>query len=165
MQLLEQFRGRCGRRELKGTFVIQTSQPEHPVYGRMLSSEPAGGNMQDMLQERHEFNFPPFSRIIEITFRDACEDRAQRMASKLAGLLHRHFGTSGRRIALDAAPVTGPYSPVIDKIADQYIRTIRISLKKDRDLRKHKIALREIIASFEKAEKYTGHISIDVDPA
>ena len=165
MQLLEQFRGRCGRRELKGTFVIQTSQPEHPVYSRLHSSDSAGGYMQDMLQERHEFNFPPFSRIIEITFKDAYEDRAQRMASKLAGLLHRHFGTSGRRTALDAAPVTGPYSPVIDKIADQYIRTIRISLKKDRDLRKHKIALCEIIASFEKAEKYTGHISIDVDPA
>ena len=31
LQLLEQFRGRCGRRERKGMFVIQTSQPEHPV--------------------------------------------------------------------------------------------------------------------------------------
>ena len=165
LQLLEQFRGRCGRRELKGTFVIQTSQPEHPVYARIHSSESAGGNMQDMLQERHDFNFPPFSRIIEITFRDAYEDRAQRMASKLASLLNQHFGASGRRTALDTAPVIGPYAPVVDKIADQYIRTIRVSLKKDRDLRKHKNALRGIIAAFEKAEKYAGHISLDVDPA
>jgi primosomal protein N' (replication factor Y) len=119
-----------------------------------------------MLQERHDFNFPPFSRIIEITFRDKYEDRAQRMAFKLAGLLNQHFGAAGtRRTALDAAPVTGPYAPVVDKIADQYIRTIRVSLKKDRDLLKHKNALRSIITAFEKSEKYPDHISVDVDPA
>lgn len=164
LQLLEQFRGRCGRREDKGLFIIQTSQPEHPVYSRL--NESAGSDLQDMLQERHDFNFPPFSRIIEITFRDKYEDRAQRMAFKLAGMLSRHFSSgSVRRTALDASPVTGPYAPVVDKVADEYIRTIRVSLKKDRNLRSHKSALREMIATFEKAEKYTGHISIDVDPA
>ena len=182
LQLLEQFRGRCGRREDKGLFVIQTSQPEHPVYSKLHGSgdgtvnEKSANrdNIQDMLQERHEFNFPPFSRIIEITFRDMYEDRAQRMSFKLAGLLHKHFGAAyarncdasgARRTALDAAPVTGPYAPVVDKIADQYIRTIRVSLKKDRDLLRHKNALRDIVTAFEKAEKYTGHISLDVDPA
>ena len=166
LQLLEQFRGRCGRRENKGIFVIQTSQPEHPVYHKLhASGKETGDYMNDMLQERHDFNFPPFSRIIEITFRDAYEDRAQRMASKLASLLNQHFGASGRRTALETAPVIGPYAPVVDKIADQYIRTIRVSLKKDRDLLKHKNALRGIIAAFEKSEKYPDHISIDVDPA
>ena len=182
LQLLEQFRGRCGRREDKGLFVIQTSQPEHPVYSKLHGSGDGTGNersanrddIHDMLQERHEFNFPPFSRIIEITFRDMYEERAQRMSSKLAGLLHKHFCAAGarnsdpsgaRRTALDAAPVTGPYAPVVDKIADQYIRTIRVCLKKDRDLLKHKNALRDIVAAFEKAEKYNGHISLDVDPA
>ena len=167
LQLLEQFRGRCGRRENKGIFVIQTSQPEHPVYHKLhASGKETGDYMNDMLQERHDFNFPPFSRIIEITFRDKYEERAQRMAFKLAGILNQHFGAaSTRRTALDAAPVTGPYAPVVDKIADQYIRTIRVSLKKDRDLLKHKNALRGIIAAFEKSEKYPDHISIDVDPA
>ena len=182
LQLLEQFRGRCGRREEKGLFVIQTSQPEHPVYSKVHGSGDGTGNeksanrdnIQDMLQERHEFNFPPFSRIIEITFRDMYEDRAQRMSFKLAGLLHKHFGAAyarncdasgARRTALDAAPVTGPYAPVVDKIADQYIRTIRVSLKKDRDLLRHKNALRDIVTAFEKAEKYAGHITLDVDPA
>ena len=165
LQLLEQFRGRCGRRENKGLFIIQTSQPEHPVYSRLNTTHEVD-NIHDMLQERCEFNLPPFSRIIEITFRDIYEDRAQRMALKLASLLNRHFGSGdNRRAALHATPVTGPYSPVVDKIADQYIRTIRVSLKKDRELHQHKAALRNMIASFEKSEKYTGHISLDVDPA
>ena len=166
LQLLEQFRGRCGRRENKGLFIIQTSQPGHPVYNRLHTEEAPANDNHDMLQERHDFCFPPFSRIIEITFRDSYEDRAQRMSSGLARLLHQHFGASGgRRTALEAAPVTGPYAPIVDKIADQYIRSIRVSLKKDRDLLKHKAAIRDIVTAFEKTEKYAGHISIDVDPA
>ena len=170
LQLLEQFRGRCGRRENKGLFIIQTSQPEHPVYSKLNMSETSTDAphdiLQEMLQERHDFNFPPFSRIIEITFRDRYEDRAQRMALKLAGMLNQHFGSgAARRTALEASPITGPYAPVVDKIADEYIRTIRVSLKKDRNLRSHKTAVRDMIATFEKAEKYTGHISLDVDPA
>lgn len=166
LQLLEQFRGRCGRRGQAGTFIIQTSQPEHPVYSRLHASEHSGDGMLDMLQERHEFNLPPFSRIIEITFRDSYEDRAQRMAFKLAGILNQHFGTAGaRRSALEASLVTDPYAPVVDKIADQYIRTIRVNLRKDRFLKSHKSALRDMINAFEKTERYIGHITINVDPS
>lgn len=166
LQLLEQFRGRCGRRSEKGLFIIQTSQPEHPVYSRLSSSMQNNGITDGMMQERRDFNFPPFSRIIEITIKDNFEDRAQRMASRLAGQISRHFGASaGRRTALESSPVTGPYTPVVDKIAQQHIRTIRVSLRKDRNLKGHKAALRGIVNEFEKSEKYIGHISLDVDPA
>ena len=166
LQLLEQFRGRCGRRSEQGLFIIQTSQPEHPVYSRLSSSMQNNGITDEMMQERRDFNFPPFSRIIEITIKDNFEDRAQRMASRLAGQISRHFGaSSGRRTALESGPVTGPYTPVIDKIAQQHIRTIRVSLRKDRNLKGHKAALRKIVNEFEKSEKYIGHISLDVDPA
>ena len=153
LQLLEQFRGRCGRRGEKGLFIIQTSQPDHPVYSR-LDDALGDTTMSEMLQERRDFKFPPFSRIVEITFKDLYEDRAQRMAGKLAGLLGRQMDE-----------VTGPYAPVVDKIADQYIRTIRISLRKDRDLKVRKAAIKEVINGFERTEKYTGHISVNVDPA
>jgi primosomal protein N' (replication factor Y) len=166
LQLLEQFRGRCGRRSEQGLFIIQTSQPEHPVYSRLSSSMQNNGITDGMMQERRDFNFPPFSRIIEITIKDNFEDRAQRMASRLAGQISRHFGASaGRRTAMESGPVTGPYTPVIDKIAQQHIRTIRLSLRKDRNLKVHKAALRGIVNEFEKSEKYPRHISIDVDPA
>ncbi len=166
LQLLEQFRGRCGRRGQKGLFIIQTSQPDHPVYSRLCIGDTAAGILPDMLQERRDLNYPPFSRIIEITFMDTYEDRASRKACRLAELLNRHFGqTDDRKSFLQSGPVTGPYVPAVDKIADQFIRTIRISLKKDRNLRSHKSTLRNIITNFEKTEKYTGHISINVDPA
>jgi hypothetical protein len=48
---------------------------------------------------------------------------------------------------------------------DMHIRKIRVCFKKDRELTSNKKKLQEVISSFEREKKYTGHISIDVDPA
>ena len=152
LQILEQFRGRCGRRERKGLFVIQTSLPEHPVYG-MIGTDACTSPGIGLLQERKDFNFPPYTRIIELTVRDRYEDRAEREASELARGLSRSFD------------VTGPYSPAVDKVADQHIRTIRINLKKDRNLSANKKAIAASIREFEKSHRYEAHISVNVDPS
>ena len=162
VQILEQFRGRCGRRERKGLFVIQTSQPDHPVYQRIAKNETISLNA-GLLQERKEFNFPPFTRIIEISIRDTVEERAADTSDRLAALLRRQFGSAGCPVTDD--PVTGPYAPIVDKIADQYIRTIRLSLKKDRQLSGHKEELRRLIGDFEKDSRSTSHIILNVDPS
>ena len=52
-----------------------------------------------------------------------------------------------------------------DKIADQHIRCMRISLAKDRTLAERKKALKQAVAKFEKERNYSGHIVIDVDPS
>ena len=151
LQLLEQFRGRCGRREKNGLFVIQTSQPEHPVY-RNLSGADNTNLSETRLTERKDFGFPPFSRIIEITIKDNYADRVERMSVWLSERLSKF-------------EMTGPYLPVIDRIADQHLRKIRICLPKDRTLFEKKKMIREIISRFETSYKYDGHIVIDVDPA
>ena len=147
--LLEQFRGRCGRREKSGTFIIQTSQPEHPVYNNL--AETCGSFSENLLMERKDFGFPPFSRIIEITIKDNYEDRAVRMSSWLSERLSKFN-------------MTGPYTPVIDKIAEQHLRKIRICLPKDRTLVEKKQQIKDIISRFETKYKYDGHIILDVDP-
>lgn len=151
VQILEQFRGRCGRRGRKGLTVIQTSQPEHPVYKVITSGQKTDGQL-NLLQERKDFCFPPYTRLIEIAVRDSNENRADAMTSALAENLRSSF---------DA---TGPYSPAVDKVADMHIRLVRISLKKDRSLSMHKDRLMQKIRSFEKERKYEGHITINVDP-
>ncbi len=162
LHLLEQFRGRCGRREEKGLFVIQTSQPQHPVYQRIANNETTALN-SSLLQERKDFNFPPYTRIIEINIKDNFEDRAERMSERLAADLRKSIVREGDTI-LDS-PITGPYSPVVDKVADQHIRTIRLSLKKDRTLTSEKEKLRKAVNVFEKENRYDGHITINVDPS
>ena len=153
-QIMEQFRGRCGRRTDKGLFIIQTSQPEHPIYQNLLSGREEPFNLQ-LLEERKDFNFPPYSRIIEITIKDKNEKRAFAISGKLASMLESRFSSES---------ITGPYQPIIDRIEDEHIKKIRVSLKKDKYLSTNKSTLIKIITYLEKASRYTGHITINVDP-
>lgn len=157
LQLLSQFRGRSGRRGDKGLFVIQTAQSSHPVYSS-LDGETATNHL---LEERRTFAYPPFSRIIIVNIIDRYEDRAQRMALQLSRIISQLFPSKN---ALQSA-VTGPYSPVIDKISDEYLRCIRISLPKDNRLVSNKAKIKAAILAFEEENKYDGHITVNVDPS
>ena len=157
VQLLEQFRGRCGRRTKKGRLAIQTSQPEHPVY-QSIAQNTASIFSAALLDERKDFGFPPYSRIVELSVKDIFEDRAERMANKL-------FCTIGEKLSSDTrSTIAGPYVPAVSKVADKHIRTIRICLRKDKNLPVHKKAIMDALKSFEKENRYIGHISVNVDP-
>ena len=164
MQLLEQFKGRCGRRGSKGLFVIQTSQPEHPIYQRIAEGETKMFS-DNLLAERKMFGFPPYSRIVEITIRDKNQKRADLMASRLAATLRQVYKSPSGQGLLAVSPVTGPYSPVVDKVQEEHIRCVRVSMRKDRTLAANKTVLNETVLRFEKDQKYTGHITLNVDPA
>ncbi len=151
-QLLEQFRGRCGRRGAKGLFVIQTAQSGHPVY-RNLSSLTG---TESMLPERKNFGYPPFTRLILILLKDSNLKRLTYLADELARLLGVTLGPEVR--------ISGPYAPAIDKIAGQYFRHIRLTMAKDKHLGEHKKLLAETLAAFEKERSWNGHFAIDVDP-
>lgn len=151
LQTLMQFRGRCGRRGHKGTFMIQTSQPGHPVYRQLLLNAASGA--ESLMAERHDFGYPPYCRLIDITVRDSFEDRAERMAAKTAAIL----SDKGFHI-------TGPFSTASGKNAGDHIRTLRVTVPKDSMLQARKNSIHGLLCIFEKKEKYTGHISVDVDP-
>lgn len=171
VQLLEQFRGRCGRRGEKGLFVIQTAQPSHPVYRVFARSDEDGGDvkslMDNMLNERFQFGYPPFSRIVKIIVKDTDEGRLDRMSLALAGALRSRFGVpvAGFVQGSNAGiTVTGPFAPPVDKQSDSFIRDIRVSLRKDKSLASNKSALSSTVSSFEAQYSYAGHVALDVDP-
>ena len=166
LQLLEQFRGRCGRRGEKGLFVIQTSQPEHPVYQSIDGQLDENGTMARFLGERKMFGYPPYSRVIGVIVKDYNQARVNLLSRELAEAIREALG-----VRLSFAPgvqngpnVIGPYSPAIDKISNQNIRQIRVLLPKDRSLVRNKETLAAAVERFEKEKKYSGHIALDVDP-
>lgn len=171
VQLLEQFRGRCGRRGEKGLFVIQTAQPSHPVYRVFARSDEDGVDvkslMDNMLNERFQFGYPPFSRIVKIIVKDTDEGRLDRMSLALAGALRSRFGVpvAGFVQGSNAGiTVTGPFAPPVDKQSDSFIRDIRVRLRKDKSLASNKSALASTVSSFEAQYSYAGHVALDVDP-
>lgn len=167
LQLLEQFRGRCGRRGEKGLFVIQTSQPEHPVYQSIDGKLDENGTMARFLGERKLFGYPPYSRVIGVVIKDYNQARVDLLSRDLGEYLRGALA-----VKVSFAPgvqngpnVIGPYSPAIDKISNQNIRQIRVLLPKDRSLARNKETLAATVERFEKEKKYSGHIALDVDPA
>ncbi len=167
LQLLEQFRGRCGRREEKGLFVIQTSQPEHPVYQSIDGKLDESGTVERFLSERKLFGYPPYSRVVGIIVKDYNQPRADLLSRELADAVRTALGVkSVLAPGVQSGPsVIGPYSPAIDKVSGQNIRQIRVLLPKDRSLGRNKETLAAAVARFEKEKKYFGHIALDVDPA
>ena len=167
LQLLEQFRGRCGRRGEKGLFVIQTSQPEHPVYQSIDGKLDENGTMARFLGERKLFGYPPYSRVIGAVIKDYNQARVDLLSRDLGEYLR---GALAVKVSLapgvqNGPNVIGPYSPAIDKISNQNIRQIRVLLPKDRSLARNKETLAAAVERFEKEKKYSGHIALDVDPA
>lgn len=147
VQLLEQFRGRCGRRGERGLFVIQTANPEHPVYARFKDTD----NCPELLGERKEFGYPPFTRLVGVTVNDTDGNRAGRMMAGVANALHIALSMAE---ADGSAVFTGPCG-----------NRLYVALAKDGALARNKRALAGAVARFEREYGYLDHIQIDVDPA
>lgn len=161
LQTFSQFRGRCSRRGRPGTFVVQTSQPDHPVYSLLRGSGESPEIMQRMLDERRDFGYPPFTRLVRIVLKDRSEPRLENLSLKLAGTLVTTLGIPANHPSFQLA---GPFSPPVDKISDEYIRHIRIHLPRDRSLSRRKETIASAVRDFETEHSWQGHVSIDVDP-
>lgn len=149
-QLLEQFRGRSGRRGKAGRFVIQTREPGHPVFAKLSGQDALDVSM---LEERRQFGYPPYTRLIHIVVKDSSEKRLDWLSRELASAIES-----------SAVSVTGPFAPAVDKVAGKYIRQLRMMLPRDRHLKQRKQAICRAVSDIEKRYKYAGHIIIDVDP-
>ena len=153
-QLLEQFRGRSGRRGKPGRIVIQTREPEHPVYMRLNGSGDA-----DLLAERKLFGYPPYTRLVHISLKDSNEKRLDFLSKELRNALLAAFS------GVDTPPaIVGPYAPAVDRIAGESIRQIRVTLARNKAITSLKRTLAQAVTDFGKERKYTAHITLDVDP-
>ena len=153
-QLLEQFRGRSGRRGKSGRFIIQTREPQHPVYARLQGGE------ADLLSERKLFGYPPYTRLVHVILKDPNGKRIDFLARELRNALLAAFSET------DTPPsVIGPYAPVVDRIGDESVRQIRVTFARNKALPALKQRLAQAVSDFGKERKYTAHLSIDVDPA
>ena len=139
LQLLQQVRILCQH----GLLAVQTHTPGHPVFKALK----AGQDSLTFLEERQNFAYPPVTRLIDILVHDSNPRRLSHMSE----LLSKGIG-----------PCTGPF-PLPQEA--ESARMIRITLPRDKQLKARKESIRRAVEQFEKTQKYSGHISIDVDPA
>lgn len=154
-QLMEQVSGRAGRKDGVGTVFIQAKNTHHPViefvkqhnYKQLYHFE---------IDSRKLFNYPPFSRIIKLTFKHRESHFAEYAAQlMIKGLTHK-FGNY----------LNGPAQPVVDRIRNLYLWEILIKLPKDTTLISQcKNEIKQQIAIIHNTKNLSGVIILpDVDP-
>ncbi|MFA5843192.1 MAG: primosomal protein N' [Candidatus Gracilibacteria bacterium] len=105
-QLLTQVAGRAGRKHDQGEVVIQTYNPEHMSL-RFASTHDYDGFFDQEVTNRKSLKYPPFSRIIKLTFKDddqkKCSTEAERVAKELQAL-DTQISPLENRHTISAAP-------------------------------------------------------------
>lgn len=119
-QLMEQVSGRAGRKEETGKVLVQTSQPAHPLL-QIVQRHDFKAMFAEELKKRKEFAYPPFSRIIHLTFKHRLKEDVERAAIKYSNSLKNKYGQY----------IVGPAEPIIGRIRNQYLMELLIKLPRD----------------------------------
>jgi primosomal protein N' (replication factor Y) len=156
-QMMSQVSGRAGRREQKGLVLVQTSNPEHPVFEKVINNDYEGMAKVE-LTERKQFNYPPFSRIIEIIIKHKDRDRSYQIARTYSIEIKKN---------LPSGMVLGPEEPLISKIRNEYLQHLIIKVERNKI---NLSVLKEFLANTAITVKSTqefrsGKIVFNVDPA
>ena len=154
-QLMAQVAGRAGRKDLPGTVIIQTRQPDAPVMDLVRRND-YESFYQNQMEERRAFAYPPYSRIITAVIKgqnqDAVERKALSLRTELAGLIGQD-------------KVLGPDAPPVPKIQYRHIRRIIIKLPLDLTVERSRTLLWEAVNRSLAQDTTAGVIvSFDVDP-
>lgn len=152
-QLMAQVSGRAGRKGPRGRVVLQTSDPEHAVISQVKNNAYRSMYMSQV-NERSQFMYPPFSRLINICVKCKDEKKTEEAAFTLAQYLRQTFGQR----------VYGPDVPVVTRIQTLHIRKIMLKLELTLNLTQAKKLIMETINSLLVTYKSIT-VSIDVDPA
>ena len=111
---------------------------------------------QSEIQERQQFHYPPFYRLIQLTLRSKDEELVKKAAHHLAVQLKKVIGNR----------VIGPESPYISKVRNKYLQHLLIKFERENiSPVKIKMALREQFDELATHKEFKQvEIIPDVDP-
>jgi primosomal protein N' (replication factor Y) (superfamily II helicase) len=153
-QLISQVAGRAGRRSKRGKVIIQTMDPDHPVI-RYILEDNFEGLYREQMEERETFGYPPFRRLIRISFRHAVPPILDGATAAAAASLKKVFSYR----------VFGPQYPPVRKVKNIYIKQILVKIEKDASHERAREMLKEVLDELSVNEVYRSvRIQVDVDP-
>lgn len=122
-QLMEQVSGRAGRKDKQGKVYIQVANTKHPVL-YYVQQHDYSLFYQNEIDGRRQFFYPPFSRLIQLTFKHKQKDVTEATAHLMAEALKPEFGKY----------LVGPAEPVVNRIRNQFLMELLLKLPKDSEL-------------------------------
>lgn len=153
-QLMAQVSGRAGRKKKRGTVVIQTSKPNHPIIKNVIDHDYLG-MYHSQLTERKEFFYPPFYKMIRIVLKHKKTPVLNHAATTLQKKLQHVFGYR----------VLGPQDPVVGRIQNYYLKHILIKIEREKSLRQSKEIIHRITGEvLSLPDNRSLQVHFDVDP-
>lgn len=152
-QMMTQVSGRAGRSEKNGKVLIQTFNPLHNTIQQVLGTDYLS-MYKEQLYERQNFKYPPFYRLIKLTLKHRDFDKLKEGALWLYKVLAKSM----------PYPVLGPEEPAINRIRNEYIRTIMVKIPAQSNLGQAKTIVNKTRNSFEAIPQYRAiKMTINVD--
>jgi primosomal protein N' (replication factor Y) (superfamily II helicase) len=153
-QLMEQVSGRAGRKSEEGKVVVQVNNTNHPLL-HYIKAHDYKGFFAKEIEARKGFFYPPFSRIILLTFKHKSKEITDAAAAYFAELMRKVYGQY----------LVGPAEPIVNRIRNQYLVELLVKLPKDSGLvNRCKKSILENIALLHADKKFRSVIVIpDVD--
>lgn len=152
-QLIQQVAGRAGRTKKRGKVIVQTYNPYHQIL-QQVSVDDYEGMYKDQLNDRRQFHYPPFYRLIKITLKHKEYNRVNESAAWFAKSLRNSFGEN----------VLGPEFPPVARIRNLYLKHILLKIPKQQSLAKTKDVINRVKNSFSSIANYRSvRVIIDVD--
>ncbi|WP_372636618.1 primosomal protein N' [Cohnella sp.] len=165
-QLLTQVAGRAGRHELPGEVVIQTYDPEHESVTSAQGHDYLGF-AERALVLRKQLGYPPYGRLISVTFSHESVPMLLSIGQQFASGLRGKADALGIRRDFDhggaaAMEVLGPVASPIARLKDRYRFQCMVKYRGDMDASR---LVAETLGSLSDAVKKGGvQVSVDVDP-
>jgi len=152
-QLMVQVSGRAGRASKRGKVAVQTYNPNHQIL-QQVSTTAFEEMYKEQLEERWQYHYPPFYRIIKITLRHKDFNRVEEGAIWLGKSL----------ISIFKHDILGPSTPGVSKIRNYYIRTLIVKIPQKQSLAVSKNQIQRVKNAFQSINQFRSiRFNIDVD--
>ncbi|OAD45200.1 primosomal protein N' [Polaribacter atrinae] len=141
--MMVQVSGRSGRSKKQGNVAIQTYNPHHQIL-QQVSTTSYAEMYKEQLQERWQYKYPPYFRLIKITLKHKDYNKVDSGVNWLFKALYSSFGEH----------VLGPTAPAVSRVRNQYIKNIVIKIPPKQNLAQTKKQLQKIKNTFEAVKDF-----------
>ncbi len=152
--MMSQVAGRAGRKGRRGLVVLQTKSPDLPVIRQVVAND-FPTFYQDLLEERRDFRYPPFYRLVYVYLKHRKDPVVDSAGYEMGSRLRAYF----------ADRVLGPDKPAVARVKQLNIRKIVLKLENGLPLKDVRECLRQVQSQLMKDPRYGAlQVYYDVDP-
>ena len=152
-QMMVQVSGRSGRSKKRGKVIIQTFNPYHQIL-QQVSNHDFSAMYKEQLEDRWQFHYPPYYRILKITLRHRDLITLDTASEWYGKSLVNAFKDN----------VLGPAAPNVSRVRNLYIKHITLKIPPKQSLKATKKHIEKIQNNFNAIGTFRSvRVGIDID--